>query len=190
MLKLLISLVIVSLFPGCASYTSTNCVDGSYAHCDGDQPVALKARNGESYVIRDNLLFLTIDGVFSAAPANREEVLDFALQHPGLVAMYDPVADVATIHRNVVDYQGQTGQALLGLALIVVGTAAVVAGARNQERCYDRHIARYRDERARTYNNIFHSDAKRVGSERWQHDIDVSSGRSLRELSQAFDCLR
>lgn len=187
MRTLLISLLIASLMPGCASYVSTNCSGGSYAHCDNNRDVA--SNNGDRFLIKDNLLFLAKDGVLSATPASKEEVLDFALRNPGLVVMYDPISGIATIHKRVFDYQGNTGEVLLGLVLFVVGTAAIVALAKSHESCYDKHISRYRGHQMQTSKNIFRSDEKGVGSKKWQHDIDVSHDNAMRELSQAFACL-
>lgn len=188
MQKPLVSLLIISLVtPGCASYVNTNCSAGSYAHCDDDYDKALPS-DSRGYQIRDNLLFLAKDGKLSPTPAGKEEVLDFALRNPGLVVMYDPVSGVATLHRQVYDFQGKTGEMLLGMAFLVVGTAAVVALARNNESCYDKHISKYRQYREETNRNIFQSDEKGVGSKKWRHDIDVSSDNAMSELSRAFAC--
>lgn len=189
MRKLLTSLLIVSLMSGCASYVSTNCIAGPYAHCDNSRAIVPGSNNGSHYLIKDNLLFLAKDGTLSATPAGKEEVLDFGIQHPEYVAMYDPIAGVATIHRRVVDYQENQGQALLGLALMVVGTAAVVALAKSHETCFNRHLSRYRGAVTQTNKAIFNSDEKGVGSKRWQHDIDVNHENAMRELTQAYACL-
>ena len=190
MQKLLISLLIASLMSGCAGYVNTNCGVSENMSCDDSQNIiSFGHNNGDHYLVRDNLLFLAKNGVFSSTPARKEEVLDFALRNPGLVVMYDPISEIATIHRRVFDYQGNTGQVLLGLALLVVGTAAIVALAKSHETCYDKHISRYRGHQMQTNKNIFRSDEKGVGSTKWQGDIDVSHGNAMRELSQAFACL-
>lgn len=190
MQKPLVSLLILSLMTsGCASYVSTNCSAGNYAHCDDNHGItASAASNSNGYQIRDNLLFLAKDGKLSATPASKEEVLDFALRNPGFVVMYDPVSGVATLHRQVYDFQDKAGEALLGMVLLVVGAAAVVALARNNERCYDNHISKYRRYREETNRNIFQSDERGVGSKKWHHDIDISSDNAMSELGRAFAC--
>ena len=190
MQRLLVSLLIASLTSGCASYVQTNCATGSYAHCDSGREIAITSNTGEGYAIRDNLLFVSKNGKFSDLPASKEEVLEFALRNPDFVAMYDPNSDVATLHRRVFDYQQNQGQVLLGMALLVVGTAAVVAIARSHENCFDRHISMYRGYQVQTKKNIFDSDDKGVGSKRWQQDIDLSHHNAMNELNNAFGCLR
>lgn len=190
MQKPLASLLILSLMtPGCASYVSTNCSAGSYAHCDDNRAITAPASfNLNGYEIRDNLLFLAKDDKLSATPASKEEVLDFALRNPGFVVMYDPISAIATLHRQVYDFQDKAGEVLLGMVLLVVGTAAVVALARNHESCYDKHISKYRQYREQTHKNIFQSDEKGVGSKKWHHDINISNDNAMSELSRAFAC--
>lgn len=188
---LVISCLVSSLASGCATYdyNNTNCAYHQPAHCDKNEDVRRSAGN-KNFLIRENLLFVSDEGGSNQERlASREEVLDFALSNSEYVAKYDPSSEIATIHNRLVDYQANQG-ALLGTALVLVGTIAVVALASRSQSCYENHIGKFRKDRERTHNNIWNSDEKGVGSKRWRQDIDHSHGDAMRELERAFACLR
>lgn len=191
MRKLLISSIVTWIMTGCATYdyNTTNCSNGGYAHCDTNQAREVIAHDGKRYAIRENLLFLTNNESITGTLASKEDVLAFALNNPEFVAMFDPATNVATIHRRVYDYSGRTGEALMGTAIVVVGTASIVALARSHETCYEKRIARYRNQRDQTHKKIWENDVMGVGSKQWTAEVNASNQAAIHELEKAFDCL-